>query len=531
MTEDYAPSPLIVLGMHRSGTSALAGTLRLCGVWLGDSTDLTTASPENHKGFWERRDIRQICDTLLHSAAADWWKVANFDLSAIPHSVIHEQKRKLQAVIAELNQHPTWAIKEPRLCLVLPLLLDSLRNPVCIHVVRNPLEVAQSLRARNGFPISWGLALWEAYNIHALRASHSLPRVFVSYNSLLRAPVDTLTGLIRQLAALCASPIALPPNPLISGFVDPALYRHIVTQEETQERLSPFQSALWKSLLSGNISALAMPLRLPNATKRHLFDLESTEMSLLHHKTKTADYKEVLRKRDAALEYRDEQISTLNTKLQELRAVLEARETSFKQKDREIKQKGHEIQTLTSAVKVRDQRLSRMRRSISWRVTAPLRTISKLLTKPNTNSPTQSTHSPEPPAPRSHSFYSSSLDSHSPVAARPITTYIVPTTWWHRHPAGARTIEDSGQYVLLLGIGEQQSNYGITCIEGPYARSLALAAVVTPTAIEVSSDAEPTAVDWRHWKEAAENNEERQDGSTRLLTAASIQSHCTTRHD
>ena len=149
-------SVLLVLGMHRSGTSAITGALRLCGAWVGEETELTGANTENPHGFWERRDVRQICDQLLHTAGADWWKVANFNPDAIPHAILVEQRRKFEKIIAALDEHETWIVKEPRLCLLLPVLRDNITNPVCIHIFRNPLEVARSLKTRNGFSIAAG---------------------------------------------------------------------------------------------------------------------------------------------------------------------------------------------------------------------------------------------------------------------------------------------------------------------------------------------------------------------------------------
>ena len=54
-----------------------------------------------------------------------------------------------------------------------------LEIPVCIHVTREPLEVAGSVAKRNGFPLPVGLALWEHYTLRSLQASvgrAALPR-------------------------------------------------------------------------------------------------------------------------------------------------------------------------------------------------------------------------------------------------------------------------------------------------------------------------------------------------------------------
>src|SRR5690554_6491748 len=164
MAQSRTPTSLVVLGMHRSGTSAIAGSLGLCGAWVGEQDELTEAKQESPRGFFERRDLRAICDRLLHSAGADWWKVSGFEPISIPHDALSEQSRALRKMLDELDKHGTWVVKEPRLCLLLPALRGEIADPVCIHIHRNPLEVAQSMRLRNGFGVAEGIALWETYN-------------------------------------------------------------------------------------------------------------------------------------------------------------------------------------------------------------------------------------------------------------------------------------------------------------------------------------------------------------------------------
>ena len=78
---------LIVLGMHRSGTSVLARLLNMMGAYFGSEGISTGANEENPKGFWERRDVRDINDFVLHSVDCDWDRVADFNLNALPETV------------------------------------------------------------------------------------------------------------------------------------------------------------------------------------------------------------------------------------------------------------------------------------------------------------------------------------------------------------------------------------------------------------------------------------------------------------
>ncbi len=69
---------LLVLGMHRSGTSSVTRLLNLAGTYFGPEGIATDPNDENPKGFWERRDVRAVCDGLLQSGGYNWWKIATF---------------------------------------------------------------------------------------------------------------------------------------------------------------------------------------------------------------------------------------------------------------------------------------------------------------------------------------------------------------------------------------------------------------------------------------------------------------------
>ena len=324
---------LFVLGMHRSGTSAMTGALNICGAWVGNEAELTQASVENPNGFWERRDIREICDKLLQSAGADWWKIAGFDPKAIPRTILTEQRRKFQKIILTLDEHETWVIKEPRLCLLLPVLRQYVRNPVCIYMYRNPLEVARSLQVRNGFSISSGLALWEVYNFHALKASEGLPRIFVSFEALMVQPIETLKEIAEKLEELVGSHTVKPERKLIEQFIDPNLYRQRVTEEETCNYLLPSQQALWSRLHNDEALDDYKNIPISEATTQSLLDLESVEVSFnLHQDTKNELQARIV-KSSAALKAREGRIGTLEgsnsrfqTNLDKHKETLKARE-------------------------------------------------------------------------------------------------------------------------------------------------------------------------------------------------------------
>jgi hypothetical protein len=347
--------PLVVLGMHRSGSSALTGILGLCGVWLGEDRELIGANPENPKGFWERRDVRTVCDGLLHAAGADWWMVANFEPSAIPPAALDQEARAFRQTVAELNSHGTWAIKEPRLCLLFPVLRSFIRDPVCIHIYRNPLEVARSLQLRNGFGIAEGIALWEAYVIGALRSSVGLPQVCVSYEELVARPAEAVGALIEKLNALGIAGLVLPTNEAVKNFISSDLHRQRGGSSETMELLSSAQRELWLGLQNGEAFLAGPPSGISNVSRQHLRDLESRQPIVDHFKKNEQKRNAQLATVRAQLATVRAQLATRNAQLATVRARLVTKKAQFR------------------ALKTK---LATLHASFSWRITKPIRALS-----------------------------------------------------------------------------------------------------------------------------------------------------------
>ena len=411
---------LFVLGMHRSGTSAITGALRHCDVWVGEEKELTEANAENPQGFWERRDMRDLCDQMLHSAGADWWRVANFDPKAIPRAALTEQRRKFEKIVSELDNYQAWVIKEPRLCLLMPVLRHYVKNPVCIHIHRNPLEVARSLQTRNGFSIAAGLALWEVYNLHALRATEGLPRISLSYESLMQHPVETLNAFVKELDGLGGEHPIKPDSGLIERFIDLNLYHQRATDEETEDYLLPSQRALWLRLRSGEVFEGDLNIPVSEATRQALLDLESVEVSFSLHNDRTNELETRLNKHGAMLKTREARIEALEASAERMReeriGILKARDdrikalensaerlreertATLKARDERIKALEGSAERLRNNLGARNERIksledstARLRNNLeahtktiddlynstSWKITAPLRVLSR----------------------------------------------------------------------------------------------------------------------------------------------------------
>lgn len=179
---------VVVLGMHRSGTSALTRVLSLLGCDL-PKTLMPTAS-SNEAGHWESLPIAQLNDEILKSAGSHWhdWLAVNPGWASSPKA--GEFKEKAIAAIGEqFGSSRLFVLKDPRICRIAPFWIDALETagirPVFVMPIRNPLEVAESLEDRNGIDPALGQLLWLRHVLEAEIGSRGLPRYHTSYAALL----------------------------------------------------------------------------------------------------------------------------------------------------------------------------------------------------------------------------------------------------------------------------------------------------------------------------------------------------------
>jgi hypothetical protein len=194
-----------VLGMHRSGTSAVTRALNLLGAALPG--EMMTNTHHNSSGHWEPLEVVAMHDRLLAGHGFVW------DDPFIPQRICDASTAATRSASAEItafvNQHvapnPVALVKDPRICHTLPLweapLAQAGYSVAAIMMLRNPLEVAASLHARDQMPTQVGLQLWLRYTLAAEYHTRHLPRVQLRYDDLLNdwsaalAPVTSLLNL------------------------------------------------------------------------------------------------------------------------------------------------------------------------------------------------------------------------------------------------------------------------------------------------------------------------------------------------
>lgn len=216
---DLARTPsgqIVVLGMHRSGTSSVAGLLARFGVHAGPADDLL-AGADNPKGHYESGRLHGACLRRLEAASGDWAHPPTRASAA----AVDAFRRNIGALVDEFDAQRPWFIKEPRLCLVARELLPLLTRPVFVHVVRDAQAVAASLAARDGMAGDDALALWERYTRDAFSASAGWPRVLVDYDALCADPLSAARALFGELQSLGVEGLIWPGETVVLDWIEP----------------------------------------------------------------------------------------------------------------------------------------------------------------------------------------------------------------------------------------------------------------------------------------------------------------------
>ena len=193
---------VVVLGMHRSGTSALTRVVSLLGAAVPAPGDLLS-DYDNPDGHWESRSLVACNDRILDLFGRSWdfppRLPGGWERSAGAEAMIPELRAAFDAAFPE----SPWVWKDPRTCLTFPLWRRVLGDGVCVLLVfRSAVAVARSIHRRDRIPRLYAAGLWLEYLAGALEGSAGLPVVGAHFEEFLDDPLGATTSLAAQLATL-----------------------------------------------------------------------------------------------------------------------------------------------------------------------------------------------------------------------------------------------------------------------------------------------------------------------------------------
>lgn len=241
---------ILVLGMHRSGTSVTAKMVQSIGAYMGDK--LMPPGAANPTGFFEDVDVVALNDSILHHFNLVWSDLespsAHNLITAVPEQ-LHHRANVILARLFDSEANPVIAIKDPRMSRLLSfwqtVILPTNVRVKCVISIRHPAAIAASLWTRDKLTINQSLDLWSR---HMLECSAQMfpawPRLIVDYDRVLTSPAYEF---LRVADFLGASPPAHSELSFAS-FIDKNL-RHAVLPSANVSLGPPYQG-LWESLYS-----------------------------------------------------------------------------------------------------------------------------------------------------------------------------------------------------------------------------------------------------------------------------------------
>lgn len=225
------PKAIIVLGMHRSGTSMVAELAEMWGAFGNDN--FLPVDSRNPQGYWEYAPLVHFNRRLLLAAGSESFvPPSDEDLKRLEEwaleSVWRDEASQLIAGMESGNR--VWYWKDPRLAVMLPFWQKIWGDVVYVVTVREPLDTALSLKKRDTFPTTAGHLMWQRYMTAILKDTDAHPhRIFVQYERILAQPLDECRRLCDFLDQHCPLDDRQPPEKRVESMlkaVNPNLRSH-----------------------------------------------------------------------------------------------------------------------------------------------------------------------------------------------------------------------------------------------------------------------------------------------------------------
>jgi GT2 family glycosyltransferase/glycosyltransferase involved in cell wall biosynthesis len=292
---------VIVLGMHRSGTSAVTELLQDVGVHLGLAEELLPAAGDNPRGFFEHAGVKSINDAVLAKLGGSWDAPPSLSPRWFADPRLAPQRARARDLLTQMAADAPGdrlvAVKDPRFSLTLPFWRELVDIVHVVHCLRAPCDVASSLQRRNGFERPRSEALWIDYTLGALLDAPDA--LFVQYGELVG---DTAT-----VEAQLVCELGLPAAGERSDVIDPFLDHGGGAPTELAEA-AWFYDVLCKSTVDER-RAVADLLRQRVGRFESLVELVSV---MAEHQTARAD---AIERRDSELERSRERTANLQNEM------------------------------------------------------------------------------------------------------------------------------------------------------------------------------------------------------------------------
>jgi hypothetical protein len=194
---------VVVLGMHRCGTSVITRGLQVMGVNLGESL-MPASEANNDKGFWEDTGVNELNIQLLDAIGHSWHSLTPVLAEEWQQPSVEKFKlAAIQLLRSRFEKTDCFGVKDPRMARTLPFwrpIFEHLGLQVrYVIACRNPANAVRSLASRDSFDLEKGYLLWLEHMLLSVRYSQGQARVFVDYDRMLQSPERELQRMASAL--------------------------------------------------------------------------------------------------------------------------------------------------------------------------------------------------------------------------------------------------------------------------------------------------------------------------------------------
>lgn len=397
------PKLVIVLGMHRSGTSAIARGLQTMGVALGDHLE-PPAEGINEKGYWEDIDFVALNAEMLEISGRSWHSldpIQTIDVDSLcDRGYLSRATDLLHSKISGLDY---FGLKDPRTAVLLPfwerVFINGDFDVQYILAIRNPVSVVNSLARRDGFDPEKSFLLWAEHMVSGLANVRMRPLILVDYDQLMSDPAEQL----HRLASWLGTHVDAEKLEVYrSDFLDEKLRHSKFSNDDVQanEAASPLVREIYSVLVTASNERISIEeLRTSDCVQRWKEEIERVRPILqlcdklsdrvLKENIELSAQKGLINERDKLIAKHEEQISTLT------KSAIE-RDEQISKLTKSAIERDERISKLTKSVIERDEKISKLSiapedlnteisalqktisalyASKSWQLTAPLRYI------------------------------------------------------------------------------------------------------------------------------------------------------------
>lgn len=283
---------LIILGMHRSGTSAVAGELSRLGARF--HSDLLPADDSNPLGYFESEAVRTINDAIMQFLFGGWDSLIGeqdaVDEKVLENAYLTELTDRFERDIFQMERTDyLYCIKDPRLSRLLflfdPIFSRHFRRLSYLLVLRKPDEVCASLQKRDHMGHRVAAILWLRHIWEPIRycARHGIALNVVDFDRALSNP-----GLVAAAAGIERSPIDKS-----EPFIRPALRRNLIERQTPGLEIDALNTLIFETVrehadisafsnsddfrkIDAAVSAIEEKLK-PNSLQREVYGIETIE--------------------------------------------------------------------------------------------------------------------------------------------------------------------------------------------------------------------------------------------------------------